>query len=206
MGSAGVLANRQGRHDAFFEKAQKERFAARAVYKLQEIDERFGLFAPGGRVLDLGCRPGSWLQYAERKIGGRGALVGLDRQPLAISPKNARLLVGDVFEVSQDTLRGELDGFDLVLSDLAPDTTGIRHVDQARSEGLFERALDLSQELLVFGGHFLGKVFQGPDFARLRERMKTTFTDVRICKPQGSRKESYELYLLGLRKKSPPPK
>ncbi|HMU40883.1 MAG TPA: RlmE family RNA methyltransferase [Pseudomonadota bacterium] len=201
MGSTAVLKDRRGRHDAFFHKAQQQRFAARAVYKLQEIDERHGVLSAGARVLDLGCRPGSWLQYAEKKVGARGALVGLDRQPVVVSLKNARLLVGDVFQITPQELRGDLAGFDVILSDMAPDTTGIRHVDQARSEGLFERALDLADELLVPGGHFLGKLFQGPDFLRLRERLRNGFSDVRVCKPEGSRKESYELYLLGLRKK-----
>lgn len=203
MGSAGILGDRRGRHDAFFKKAQRENFAARAVYKLQEIDERYRLFTPGKRVLDLGCRPGSWLQYAGQKVGSQGALVGIDRQPLQVAIKGARILIGDVFAISPDELRGELPAFDVVLSDMAPDTTGIRHVDQARSEGLFERALDLADQLLFPGGHFLGKLFQGPDFQRLRARLQSSYSEVRIVKPDSSRKESIELYLLALRRKAP---
>ncbi len=202
MGSAGILSDRRGRHDAFFKKAQRENFAARAVYKLQEIDERYSLFQPGQRVLDLGCRPGSWLQYAGQKVSSKGALVGIDRQPLAVTIKNSRIVVGDVFAITGAELRGDLSGFDVVLSDMAPDTTGIRHVDQARSEGLFERAVELAEELLVPGGLFLGKLFQGPDFQRLRARLQAGFSEVRVVKPDSSRKESIELYLLALRRKA----
>jgi len=203
MGSAGILGDRRGRHDAFFKRAQRENFAARAVYKLQEIDERYALFHPGQRVLDLGCRPGSWLQYAGQKVGSKGALVGIDRQALQVAVKDARILVGDVFEISGAELRGNLSAFDVVLSDMAPDTTGIRHVDQARSEGLFERAVDLAEELLSPGGSFLGKLFQGPDFQRLRARLQAGFSEVRVVKPDSSRKESIELYILALRRKAP---
>jgi len=203
MGSAGILSDRRGRHDAFFQRAQRENFAARAVYKLQEIDERYHLFRPGQRVLDLGCRPGSWLQYAGQKVGSQGSLTGIDRQPLQVTVKDARILVGDVFAISGSELRGTLPAFDVVLSDMAPDTTGIRHVDQARSEGLFERAVDLAEELLSPGGHFLGKLFQGPDFQRLRARLQAGFSEVRVVKPDSSRKESIELYLLALRRKAP---
>jgi 23S rRNA (uridine2552-2'-O)-methyltransferase len=199
MGSAGSLRTQKGRHDAYYERAKRESYAARSVYKLQEIDERLHLFAKkGARVLDLGCRPGSWLQYAAGK--GAAALVGLDRLPLAITVKDARILVGDVFAISPEELRGELPGFDVVMSDMAPDTTGVRSLDQARSEGLFERALELAEALLVPGGHFVGKLFQGPDFQRLARRCRTNFAEVRTLKPEGSRKDSIEQYVVALRR------
>ena len=197
MGSAGTLRTLKGRHDVFYQRAKKEQFAARSVYKLQEIDERFGLLRPGQRVLDLGCRPGSWLQYAAKRTGG--VLVGLDRQPLAVVIPGARILVGDVFTISAAELRGELLGFDLVLSDMAPDTSGVRHLDQARSEALFERPLDLAAELLVPGGHFVGKLFQGPDWNRLLHRLRARFGEVRTVKPESTRKDSIEQYVVGLR-------
>jgi len=197
MGSAGTLGTLKGRHDVFYQRAKKEQFAARSVYKLQEIDEKYGLFRPGQRVLDLGCRPGSWLQYAAQRT--HGTLVGLDRQPLQIVIPNSRILVGDVFEIEAAALRGELAGFDVVLSDMAPDTTGVRHVDQARSEALFERALDLADAVLVAGGHFVGKLFQGPDWNRLLGRMRSRFGEARTVKPESSRKDSIEQYVVGLR-------
>ena len=197
MGSAGTLRTLKGRHDVYYQRAKKEQFAARSVYKLQEIDQRFGRFRPGQRVLDLGCRPGSWLQYAAQRTGG--TLVGLDRQPLQVAIPGARILVGDVFELDAATLRGELLGFDVVLSDMAPDTTGVRHLDQARSEALFERALDLAEALLVPGGHFVGKLFQGPEWNRLLGRLRARFGEARTVKPESSRKDSIEQYVVGLR-------
>lgn len=200
MGSAGSLRSRQGRHDVFYQRAKRERFAARSVYKLQEIDERYHLLRPGARVLDLGCRPGSWLQYAAQRVGPGGVLVGLDREPLAIVV-GARVLVGDVFTVTPEELRGQLAAFDVVLSDMAPDTTGVRHLDQARCEALFERALDLAAVLLGAGGHFVGKLFQGPEWNPLLLRCRALFGEVRAVKPAGSRKDSIEQYLVGLRKR-----
>lgn len=201
MGSSGTLRDRDGRHDFYFQRAKKERFVARSVYKLLEMDERFKLFRPGQRVLDLGCRPGSWLQYAEKHTGGSGTLVGLDREGIALSLTRCRVVIGDVFEVTAAELRGDLTGFDLVLSDMGPDTTGVRHVDQARSEGLFERAVELAEELVAPGGHFVGKLFQGPDFPRLMKRCRETFSEVRAVKPAGSRKDSIEQYIVALRRR-----
>jgi 23S rRNA (uridine2552-2'-O)-methyltransferase len=147
-------------------------------------------------VLDLGCRPGSWLQYAARIVGERGALVGIDRTPLDQPIAEARNVVGDVFTVSIDELKGDLEAFDVVLSDMAPDTSGVRSVDQARSEGLFERALEIAELSLCRGGHFVGKLFQGPDWQRLLKRAREGFGEVRTMKPAGSRKESIEQYVV----------
>src|SRR5262245_18700795 len=102
------LGDRDHRHDRFYQKAKRASFAARAVYKLEEIDKKCHLLGPRDRVLDLGCRPGSWLQYCARVVGPGGALVGIDREPLevAIPPPGARVIVGDVFAVSAEELLG----------------------------------------------------------------------------------------------------
>src|SRR5688572_5471990 len=192
------LSDRRSRHDRFHRRAQKLGFAARSVFKLAEIDEQHQLLKPGGRVLDLGCRPGSWLQYAADKVGPGGALVGIDRTPLDIVIPGARILVGDVFAIEPKELLGELRAFDVVLSDMAPDTTGIRNVDQARSEGLFERALDLAEATLAPTGDFVGKLFQGPDFQKLIARCRARFTRVKVVKPVGSRQASIEQYVVAL--------
>lgn len=192
------LGDRDKRHDAYWKRAKRESFAARSVYKLEEIDRKHKLLRPGARVLDLGCRPGSWLQYAGDKVGAAGALVGIDREPLAIVIPRARIIVGDVFAVSLDELRGELAAFDAVLSDMAPDTTGVRSLDQARSEALFERALEVAEGVLAPRGRFVGKLFQGPDWPRLIERVRRGFETVRTVKPEGSRKESIEQYVVGI--------
>src|SRR5579872_6600428 len=107
------LGDARHRHDVFFKKAREEGFAARSVYKLEEIDRKHRLLRPGARVLDLGCRPGSWLQYAAKVVGPSGALVGIDRTPLEVEIAGARIVVGDVFDVTADELRGELPAFDV---------------------------------------------------------------------------------------------
>jgi 23S rRNA (uridine2552-2'-O)-methyltransferase len=191
------LADRSVRHDRFHQKAKKQGFLARAVFKLEELDEQFKLFKPGQRVLDLGCAPGSWLQYARTKVGERGVLVGLDRGPLRGDTSGARILVGDVMTIDIKDLLGELKHFDVVLSDMAPDTTGVRHLDQARSEALFERALDIASQTLAPGGNFVGKLFQGPDFKKLTEAVRARFELAKTAKPESSRQISIEQYIVG---------
>lgn len=197
------LDDRSTRHDRFHQKAKKQGFLARAVYKLEELDQQFKLFKPGQRVLDLGCAPGSWLQYARGKVGDRGVLVGLDRAPLRGNVAGARIVVGDVLTIDPTELRGELDAFDVVLSDMAPDTTGIRSLDQARSEALFERALEIATLVLAPGGNFVGKLFQGPDFKKLTEQVRATFETAKTAKPASSRQISIEQYVIGKGFKKP---
>jgi 23S rRNA (uridine2552-2'-O)-methyltransferase len=151
----------------------------------------------GDRVLDLGCRPGSWLQYALSVVGPHGAVVGIDRDPLPKPIAGARVLTGDIFTTPDAELLGTLAAFDVVLSDMAPDTTGIRSTDQARSAALVEEALTRAERLLAPGGAFVAKIFQGPDVEALRRRMAARFSDVRALKPEGSRATSAEIYLAG---------
>jgi 23S rRNA (uridine2552-2'-O)-methyltransferase len=191
------LADRSARRDRFHQKAKKEGFLARAVYKLGEIDQQHKLFKPGARVLDLGCSPGSWLQYARQKVGDRGVLVGLDRGPLQGEVAGARIVVGDVMAIDIATLKGELPAFDVVLSDMAPDTSGIRSLDQARSEALFERALEIAVAVLAPGGNYVGKLFQGPDFKKLIEAVRARFESAKSMKPDSSRQISIEQYVIG---------
>ncbi|MFL5307931.1 MAG: RlmE family RNA methyltransferase [Polyangia bacterium] len=183
------------RHDAFFKKARGAGFAARSVYKLEDIDRRVRLLRAGDRVLDLGCRPGSWMQYARQVVGPHGAVVGIDRDPLPQPIAGARVLVGDVFAVTDAELLGDLKAFDVVLSDMAPNTTGIRATDQARSANLVEEALARAERLLAPGGAFVAKIFQGPDLEAIRKRLAARFSEVRTVKPEGSRAQSIEIYL-----------
>lgn len=191
------LDDRATRHDRFHQKAKKEGFLARAVFKLEEIDQQFKLFKPGQRVLDLGCAPGSWLQYARSRVGDKGVLVGLDRAPLRGDVGGARIVVGDVLTIDPKILLGELPAFDVVLSDMAPDTSGVRSMDQARSEALFERALEIATLLLAPGGNFVGKLFQGPDFKKLTESVRAQFEVGKTAKPASSRQISIEQYVVG---------
>lgn len=191
------MDDRKTRRDPFHQKAKREGFLARAIYKLEEIDQKHKIFDGGHRVLDLGCAPGSWLQYARKQIGDHAVLVGLDREPLAHPPPGARIVVGDVLTIDVAELRGELPAFDVVLSDMAPDTSGIRNMDQARSEALFERALEIATLVLAPGGNFVGKLFQGPDFKKLNEAVRARFTSARSVKPASSRQISIEQYVIG---------
>jgi 23S rRNA (uridine2552-2'-O)-methyltransferase len=193
----GRFGDPRVRHDPFFEKARAAGFAARSVYKLDEIDKRVRLIRPGDRILDLGCCPGSWLQYAVAAVGPHGAVVGIDRNPLPRPVPGARALVGDIFTATDDELLGPLKAFDVVLSDMAPDTTGVRSTDQARSANLFEEALARAERLLAPGGAFVGKLFQGPDFEAVRRRLGVRFTEVKILKPDSSRAQSFEIFLCG---------
>jgi 23S rRNA (uridine2552-2'-O)-methyltransferase len=191
------LGDPRHRHDAFFKKARDAGFAARSVYKLEEIDRKVRLLRPGDRVLDLGCRPGSWLQYALKVVGPHGAVVGIDRDPLPQPIPGARVLCADLYTAADGELLGELKAFDVVLSDMAPNTTGIRATDQARSAALVEEALSRAERLLAPGGAFVAKIFQGPEVEAIRKRMAARFSDVRTVKPEGSRAQSIEIYLAG---------
>ena len=193
----GQLRDRRHRHDAYFRKARNEGFAARAVYKLEDIDRQLRLFRPGARVLDLGCRPGSWMQYALKVVGPYGKVVGVDRLPLPSPVAGAQVIVADIFTLSDDELLCGLAAYDVVLSDMAPDTTGIRATDQARSANLVTEALARAERLLAPLGAFVAKVFQSPDVDGLRKRMGQRFGEVRLLKPEASRRQSTEIYLVG---------
>jgi 23S rRNA (uridine2552-2'-O)-methyltransferase len=200
----GQLRDRRHRHDTFFRKARNEGFAARAVYKLEDIDKRVRLFHPGARVLDLGCRPGSWMQYAVKVVGPLGKVVGVDRLALPAPVPGAQVIIADIYTLSDEEILCGLAAYDVVLSDMAPDTTGIRATDQARSANLVAEALARAERLLAPLGCFVAKIFQSPEVEDLRKRMALRFADVRLLKPEASRQQSTELYLVG--KSFGPPK
>jgi 23S rRNA (uridine2552-2'-O)-methyltransferase len=191
------LRDRNARHDVFFRKARNEGFAARAVYKLEDIDKRMRVLHAGARVLDLGCRPGSWMQYACKVVGPHGKVVGVDRLALPAPVPGAHVIEADIFTLSDEELLCGLAAYDVVLSDMAPDTTGIRATDQARSANLVEEALARAERLLAPLGCFVAKIFQSPDVEKLRKHMAQRFAEVRLLKPEGSRSQSTELYLVG---------
>lgn len=189
-------------NDNFVRKANHEGYRSRAAYKLQEIAERDALFVPGMTVVDLGAAPGSWSQIASEAVGVTGkvfALDILDMQPLP----NVTFIQGDfretdVLEQLETALAGEQVG--LVISDMAPNLTGIRVSDQAHVMYLAELALLFCREYLNPGKNFLVKVFQGSDFETFRKSMQVDFSKVVVRKPKASRDRSKELYLLGLKK------
>jgi 23S rRNA (uridine2552-2'-O)-methyltransferase len=180
--------------DHWGRKARKEGFAARSVYKLDEIDKRTNLIRQGARVLDLGAFPGSWTSYAAQKVGPRGKVLGLDIQEFrGALPPHATIRHGDVLA---------LDLIDVVASDMAPNTSGHKFMDQARSFALFMRALEIAIAVLTPGGNFVGKIFQGEDFTKAHGAVRDAFEEMKIVKPPASRTESYETFIVGLRKKA----
>jgi 23S rRNA (uridine2552-2'-O)-methyltransferase len=188
--------------DAFGQRAKREGFPARSVYKLEEIDKRVRLLRRGQRVLDLGAAPGSWTLYAAQRVGVEGKVVAIDLNPIEISlPGNVVAIQGDINTFDFATHVG--DGmFDLVISDMAPQTSGQRHADQFRSYELFMMALTTAERYLVTGGHFVAKIFQGPEFESARKAMHGKFDKIRVMKPDASRQESYEVFLVGLSRKA----
>ncbi len=190
--------------DPFTAKAHKEGFAARSVYKLEEIDRRVRLTRPGLRVLDLGAAPGSWTQYLANKVGARGLVVALDLNPLRVAlPRHVRAAELDVLAAPLADIAAH-GPFDAVVSDMAPHTTGIREADAARSEELVERAVAIADVCLRKGGTFVAKIFQGDGFDRVRALLRARYETVRVIKPEASRKESVEIFLVGLGRSADP--
>jgi|GEM_PF-1889155 len=187
-------------NDHFGAKAKKEGYPARSVYKLEEIDRRVRLLRPGMRVLDLGAFPGSWTMYAAKKIAPQGRVIGIDIQENrdAIAP-NAEMRHADIFTVDPATLGR----FDVVLTDMAPSTIGSRAADQYNSYLLFMAAVKIAEVTVAPGGSFVGKIFQGAEFEDARKSVRALFETVRIIKPEASRKESFEVFLVGLGRKLP---
>ena len=155
-----------------------------------------GLFKKGQRVLDLGASPGSWTLYAAEKVGPSGHVLGIDlNDPELALPAHAEIRVLDAFQVDPQSLGGP---FDLVISDMAPKTSGQRHADQFRSFELVIRALELGKAVLQPGGSFVAKIFQGAVFEEARNALRQVFGKVRTIRPDATRDESYELFLVGL--------
>jgi 23S rRNA (uridine2552-2'-O)-methyltransferase len=184
--------------DRFTVAAKKAGFPARSVFKLEEIDRRVRVFKPGMRVLDLGAAPGSWALYASQKIGGTGHIFAVDLVPLDIAlPKNVEFRQGDALAEN-----GTVDGpFDVVMSDMAPNTTGVRFTDQTRSFDLFMGALAIAEKSLRVGGTFIGKIFMGEDLPVARAKLHSLFTKERLIRPEGTRATSYEVFMIGEGKK-----
>ncbi|MGD8242088.1 MAG: RlmE family RNA methyltransferase [Desulfobacterales bacterium] len=188
--------------DHYTRRAKREAFPARSVYKLQEIQKRFRVIRKGGHVLDLGCAPGSWTQYAAELTGPGGTVIGIDLKKVGMAlPAHVRLLQGDILVPDATITAALAPGFDTVISDMAPATTGHRDVDAARSLNLCEAALRIVRAHLKPGGHFVCKIFQGPDVQGFTDRVRDDFTHQRIYKPQSSRKASREIFVIGKGKK-----
>ncbi|MCK2125601.1 RlmE family RNA methyltransferase [Thauera aromatica] len=186
-------------NDPYVQRAQAEGYRARAAYKLIEIDDRDRLLRPGAVAVDLGAAPGSWCQVAVKRCAPNGRVFALDLLPME-AVAGVDFLLGDFTEEAVlEALEARLEGaqVDLVLSDMAPNLSGVAAVDQARSIHLCELALEFARRHLRPGGHFLVKVFQGEGFMAYRKQMEAAFASVQVRKPKASRDRSAEVYLLG---------
>ena len=190
---------REHENDPFVLRARREGYRARAAYKLLEIDDRDRLLRPGALVVDLGAAPGSWSQVAAARVGARGRVVAVDLLPVDPVP-GVEVVQGDFTDAAvADRVAAALGGrpADLVLSDMAPNISGIASADQARAMHLAELALEFAIEHLGPGGAFLVKVFQGAGFPEFRAGMLRRFASLATRKPAASRGRSTEVYLLG---------
>lgn len=186
--------------DRFFHKAKAEGFLARSAYKLDEIQKKFKILKPGQTVLDLGAAPGAWSQVALKVVGPQGLVVGLDLKPVQLKAPNARFYEMNAFDFDDKILEGRV--VDCILSDMAPNTSGVRVVDQSRSFELCEQVLNICEKYLRPGGHAVLKIFEGPDAKAIDQRISRMFQESRRYKPEAVRKTSIEIYVVGLNKKS----
>lgn len=187
--------------DHYFKRAKQDNYPARSVYKLQELDKRFRLFKNGDKVLDLGAAPGSWTLWAAKKVGESGGVLSCDIQDTDTRfPSNVVFMKEDVFDRSPEfeAVLAETGPFNLVISDMAPKTTGHKSTDHLRSIALCEEALAVAFVTLVKGGHFVVKVFQGSEEQAYREGLRSYFKTVKTFKPKSSRQESKEIFMVGV--------
>ena len=188
--------------DFYFNKAKKENYPARSVYKLEEAQKKYRFLKSGKRVLDLGCHPGSWSLYAASILGPKGIVVGVDLQETDLESQKGHAeihwLCYDVYsdELVQ-ALKKQWPGFHVVLSDMAPRTTGSQYADHQHSLRLVRRVLELARNFLHPKGSLYCKVFQGADFPEFIQECKPLFETVKVIKPTSSRRESREVFVLG---------
>jgi len=187
--------------DRHTQAAKARGYAARSVFKLEEINKRLRLLRQGQRVLDLGAAPGSWSAYACQHVGKRGLVVAVDLQRLTqVLPEHCTTLLGDAFDEGLLEAGPVHDAapFDLVLSDMAPNTMGDRGTDQYRSFEVFMRALSMAKKVLKPGGAFVGKIFMSGHFGDAREGVRLAFEKVRVIRPTAVRDVSYEIFVVGM--------
>jgi 23S rRNA (uridine2552-2'-O)-methyltransferase len=195
--------NPYAKPDARTRAAKASGYPARSIFKLQEIDERLRLFRTGMRVLDLGAAPGSWTMYASERIGASGRVLAIDLKPTEQSfAPNVTYRTGDALTLENAGL-AELGPYDAVLSDMAPSTSGTKLRDQAQSFELFMRALDVAQGVGKKGSSFVGKLFMSSDFQEARTALAQRYENVRVVRPEGTRQQSSEVFLVGMGLRSP---
>tara|TARA_Y100000780_G_C13696111_1_gene423169 strand:+ start:55094 stop:55771 length:678 start_codon:yes stop_codon:yes gene_type:complete len=186
--------------DHYFKKAKKENFLARSVYKLEEIDQKYKIFSKGQRVVDLGYHPGSWTQFTAKCVGDEGKVVGIDIKPVnkkLTTLRNVKLFEKSIFDVAKPEDLEEDEIFDVVISDMAPNTTGIRSVDQDRSLNLVEEVFHILPVFLKPGGNFVIKVFDSHQAQVFLKEQKNVFGEYHFLKPKSTRSVSKEFFVIG---------
>ena len=186
--------------DSYWRRAKKEGYRSRASYKLIELNEKFKLLKRGDRVLDVGCAPGGWMQVALEIVGEKGFVYGVDIEKVeSFNKPNAEIIIADISKAKgRELILNKADGMlDAIISDIAPHTTGVKIADQAKSLELSKEAFRISKILLKESGNFLVKIFQGSDIKKFLEELKLNFREVKITKPEATRKGSAEVYIVG---------
>jgi 23S rRNA (uridine2552-2'-O)-methyltransferase len=189
------------RKDGFYYKAKRERLRSRAAFKIEQLHQRHQLFRKGSRILELGAAPGGWMQIIARLVGPQGLIIGIDLLPITGLEQapchtiQADILAAELMEKIKAITTRKFDG---VISDIAPNLSGIKIADQLRSQELTSQALELAATFLQPGGFFLCKVFQQEGLKAFQREVGRKFKKVILTKPEASRKSSAELYLVAL--------
>lgn len=186
--------------DHYFDKAKRENYLARSIYKLEEIDQKYKVLKPGNLVVDFGYYPGSWIQYTSKIIGDEGRVVGIDIQEVNTKlsgVKNVRVYQKDIFNIADLSQLDVSDQFDVVLSDMAHSTTGIQSLDQIRSLNLVESVIGLLPKFLRPGGNFVIKVFDSQMAQNYLKEQKNRFNEFHYLKPKSTRSVSKEFFVIG---------
>lgn len=197
-GGASRRISMYQRKDHFYKKAKEEGYASRAVYKLIEVQKKYRILKKGDQVLELGSAPGGWFKILAKEIGPKGHVVGIDRLPLKIPlPSNALFIQQDI----EEPLKLE-QTFDVILSDLSPDLSGIIFRDTYQSHELAKKVLSIAQKHLKQGGHLVIKIFPGKETVSLKQQLKQFFEELKTFRPEATRKTSSEIYFIALKKKA----
>lgn len=189
-------------HDYYFKKAKKENHLARSIYKLEEIDKKYKLIKKAMSLIDLGSAPGSWIEYASSKIGTKGRILGIDLKEVKKSfPNNVKIIQGNIFdfkafEKAIEENKNLTNTFDIIISDMAPNTSGQKDIDAYKSYELCVQALKIAEKYLRINGNFLIKIFMGEDFKNFLDAIKSSFEKYKVYKPKSSRNESFETYII----------
>jgi len=179
--------------DYYTKKSRQEGYYARSVYKLKELNNKYHLLKHGDKVLDLGCSPGGWVQAALEIVDREGIVIGIDIEKAKVKAENFKFIQGDIY--NKEIIEG-IEKVDVVLSDMAPKTSGIRDLDQGRSYDLAKQALTVAKKKLKGNGNFVCKIFQGKDYQNFINEVRKEFQFVKTSKPEASKSGSKEMYVV----------